>query len=36
VRGSLARGEGRASVDGDTAAQASLTVFVGSPEPRAG
>ena len=33
VRGPLAKGEGRASVDGETAAQATLTVFVGSPDP---
>jgi 3-hydroxyacyl-[acyl-carrier-protein] dehydratase len=30
VRGPLAKGEGRASVDGETAAQAILTVFVGT------
>jgi 3-hydroxyacyl-[acyl-carrier-protein] dehydratase len=29
VRGPLAKGEGRASVDGETAAEAMLTVFVG-------
>lgn len=29
VRGPLAKGEGRASVDGETAAEATLTVFVG-------
>jgi 3-hydroxyacyl-[acyl-carrier-protein] dehydratase len=29
VRGPLAKGEGRASVDGELAAQATLTVFVG-------
>ena len=33
VRGPLAKGEGRASVDGETAAQATLTVFVGSSDP---
>jgi 3-hydroxyacyl-[acyl-carrier-protein] dehydratase len=35
VRGALARGEGRASVGGETAAQATLTVFVAPPEPPA-
>ena len=30
VRGPIAKGEGRASVDGELAAQATLTVFVGS------
>jgi 3-hydroxyacyl-[acyl-carrier-protein] dehydratase len=30
VRGPIAKGEGRASVDGETAVQATLTVFVGS------
>ena len=29
VRGPIAKGEGRASVDGETAAEAILTVFVG-------
>ena len=29
VRGPIAKGEGRASVDGETAAEATLTVFVG-------
>ena len=29
VRGPIAKGEGRASVDGETAAEAKLTVFVG-------
>jgi 3-hydroxyacyl-[acyl-carrier-protein] dehydratase len=29
VRGPMAKGEGRASVDGELAAQATLTVFVG-------
>jgi 3-hydroxyacyl-[acyl-carrier-protein] dehydratase len=29
VRGPIAKGEGRASVDGELAAQATLTVFVG-------
>jgi len=29
VRGPIAKGEGRASVDGETAAEAMLTVFVG-------
>lgn len=29
VRGPIAKGEGRASVDGETAAEAVLTVFVG-------
>jgi 3-hydroxyacyl-[acyl-carrier-protein] dehydratase len=32
VRGPLAKGEGRACVDGETAAEASLTVFVGPAE----
>jgi 3-hydroxyacyl-[acyl-carrier-protein] dehydratase len=32
VRGPLAKGEGRASVDGETAAEATLTVFVGPAE----
>jgi 3-hydroxyacyl-[acyl-carrier-protein] dehydratase len=31
VRGPIAKGEGRASVDGETAAEAMLTVFVGDP-----
>jgi 3-hydroxyacyl-[acyl-carrier-protein] dehydratase len=30
VRGPIAKGQGRASVDGDVAAEAMLTVFVGS------
>ena len=30
VRGPIAKGQGRASVDGETAAEAMLTVFVGS------
>jgi 3-hydroxyacyl-[acyl-carrier-protein] dehydratase len=30
VRGPIAKGKGRASVDGETAAEAMLTVFVGS------
>jgi 3-hydroxyacyl-[acyl-carrier-protein] dehydratase len=33
VRGPIAKGEGRASVDGETAAQAALTVFVGDAPP---
>jgi 3-hydroxyacyl-[acyl-carrier-protein] dehydratase len=32
VRGPIAKGEGRASVGGDIAAEAMLTVFVGSEE----
>jgi 3-hydroxymyristoyl/3-hydroxydecanoyl-(acyl carrier protein) dehydratase len=30
VRGPIAKGQGRASVDGETAVEAMLTVFVGS------
>ena len=30
VRGPIAKGQGRATVDGDVAAEAMLTVFVGS------
>ena len=32
VRGPIAKGQGRASVDGEVAAEATLTVFVGSEE----
>jgi 3-hydroxyacyl-[acyl-carrier-protein] dehydratase len=32
VRGPIAKGEGRASVDGETAVQATLTVFVGDAD----
>jgi len=32
VRGPIAKGEGRASVDGETAVEAKLTVFVGSED----
>ena len=34
VRGPIAKGQGRASVDGDVAVEAMLTVFVGSEERR--
>ena len=32
IRGPIAKGQGRATVDGDVAAEAMLTVFVGSEE----
>jgi 3-hydroxyacyl-[acyl-carrier-protein] dehydratase len=32
VRGPIAKGQGRASVDGEVAAEATLTVFVGSED----
>ena len=35
VRGPIAKGQGRASVDGETAVEAMLTVFIGREEPAA-